>query len=330
MALTLGTTGLDHDTGIEVSTAFKIANAETGQHWALVDGEDADYLLIDMDSLSGPIDWLRQQAAGRKVIGMTATGHCSTDYQLARPVSVVELARLLQVIAGDAALPPVAARTARPEAVALTGPAAIAEPEPQPEPEPEPEPAPEPQPEPEPEPRTLHDWLQSGRLPHPMRLQRGDALLLIDPARELWHGPALLKPLAAWFDHPLEDAELTAAGPEDWAQAADRLGPAQPLQRLRWLGGLLSGAPVEGRYLLKKWPQTEREYPQHFRIATAMMKGPASVAEIAAASHVSDAEVAAFVNANLATGHAEKAEDPAPLEPAPSRQSGLFGRLRGR
>jgi hypothetical protein len=79
---------------------------------------------------------------------------------------------------------------------------------------------------------------------------------------------------------------------------------------------------------MTKWPQTEREYPKHFRIATVMMKAPASLGEIAEASGVTEAEVADFINANLATGFAEPEGDPTPVEPAKS--GGLFGRLRGR
>ncbi len=78
-----------------------------------------------------------------------------------------------------------------------------------------------------------------------------------------------------------------------------------------------------------KWPQTEREFPKHFRIATAMMKGPATLEEVTATCGVTAAEVADFVNANLATGYAEPYRDPEP-EPEPQKSGGLFGRLRGR
>src|SRR3546814_1869846 len=68
-------------------------------------------------------------------------------------------------------------------------------------------------------------------------------------------------------------------------------GDAQPLQRLQCLdalvagsGELLPGYDPDGCYKLNKWPQTEPEYPRHVRIATAMMKGPATLAEIAGAS----------------------------------------------
>ena len=95
---------------------------------------------------------------------------------------------------------------------------------------------------------------------------------------------------------------------------------------------LLPGQDPDGKYRLVKWPQTEREYPKHFRIATAMMKGPATVAEVAEASGVTQEEVADFDNANLATGYAEFVP-PAPAEPDTPPQKpagGLFGRIRGR
>ena len=69
-------------------------------------------------------------------------------------------------------------------------------------------------------------------------------------------------------------------------------------------------------------------------LATAMMKGPATVAEVAEASGVPLEEVADFVNANLATGYAEFVPPAAPEPDTPPQKpgGGLFGhwRLRGR
>src|SRR3546814_850532 len=85
-----------------------------------------------------------------------------------------------------------------------------------------------------------------------------------------------------------------------------------------------------GCYKLNKWPQPEREYPLHFRIATAMMKGPATLAEIAGASGMPVADVADFVNASLATGFADIAPNTPPEPAEPAKPTGLFGRLRGK
>src|SRR5690606_20069282 len=82
------------------------------------------------------------------------------------------------------------------------------------------------------------------------------------------------------------------------------------------------------RYQLLKWPQTEREFPRHFRIATVMMRGAARLEEVAATAGVRLEEVIDFVNANLATGFA-RPEQPEAAAPAAPRQ-GLFGRLRAR
>ena len=155
----------------------------------------------------------------------------------------------------------------------------------------------------------------------------------------VWHGTATLKPLAAYFDGSLLIEDFETPDAAAWESEAAKLGAAQPLSRLQWLGGLLGGHGAllpghdpDGKYRLVKWPQTEREYPKHFRIATAMMKGPATVSEVAEASGVAQEEVADFVNANLLTGYAEFVP-PAPAEPDTPPQKpagGLFGRIRGR
>ena len=372
MALTLGITGMDGATESELQAAFKAANAETGNRWTLVRGDDADYVLIDMDSLYGPMSWLRLHAAGRKVIGLTDGERSQTDYRLPRPVGARDLAVLLSEIAGEAGmaaapapvaavavddvveaapasstpapspvdtLPPAQAmpsditEAAPPEAPAM---AAVVE---TPAPEPEPEPEPEPAPPPAPTERSLHDWLAGDDLPPRLSLRRdGQPHLLIDSGANTWHGPAALKTVAPLFQGTWRRDDFGAPDDAAWASEAAALGAAQPLSRLRWLGGLVSGGgqllpglDPDGQYRLKKWPQTEREYPKHFRIATAMMKGPASVAEVAEASGVPREDVCDFVNANLATGYAEPVTAPMPEPDAPSpKPAGLFGRMRGR
>ena len=353
MALTLGTTGMDSKTKAEVQAAFKAANAETGNLWTLVDCDEADYIVIDMDSLYGPMSWLRLHAAGRKVVGRTSVDRNQTDYRLPRPISANDFSVLLSEIAVDAPAEAAAAKAAaanpepaaaRVEAAPTPAPAQAlpaAEPEPQEEPPQEPEPirAPEPEPEPEPTPepvievpedRGLARWLLAGGLDRRVRLQRGDGpVLLVDPRTRVWHGPATLKPLLAYFEGTLQLEDFATPDAAAWESEAAAIGAAQPLSRLQWLGGLLSGAATSGKYQLKKWPQTEREYPKHFRIATVMMKGPAHVADIAEASGVSVDEVNAFINANLATGYAEPAGSSTPPPANPQKSAGLFGRMRG-
>ena len=361
MALTLGTTGMDSKTEAEVQAAFKAANAETGNQWTLVEGDEADYVVVDMDSLYGPMSWLRLHAAGRRVIGLTSVDRNQTDFRLPRPISASDFSVLLSEIAVDAPVEAAAAKAAAAAAAtsvpvtepvaskveAAPPPAPTPEPQPVPEPEPIPEPQPEPTPEPEPEPvievpadRGLARWLLAGGLERRVRLQRGDGpVLLVDPRTRVWHGPATLKPLAAYFEGSLLLEDFTTPDAATWESEAAAIGAAQPLSRLQWLGGLLAGRGAllpgldpDGKYRLLKWPQTEREYPKHFRIATAMMKGPASVSEVAEASGVPREDVADFVNANLATGYAQSMSDvpPEPDTPASKPTGGLFGRMRGR
>lgn len=368
MTLTLGTTGMDSRTEAEIQSAFKAANADIGHRWTMVDGDDADYVVIDMDSLYGPMSWLRLHAAGRKVIGLTSIERNQTDYRLPRPVNASDLAVLLSEIAGDAPeaiaapepppvlstpapaptdhLPPAhatvvdevdAAPVATPAMAGLVedAPAEPLQPEPESSSEPEPQPAPIAQ---VPADRALSAWLQADNLDRRVRLQRGDGpVLLLDPRANTWHGSLALKPLAGCFEGTLQREDFTSPPDAEWEREAATLGAAQPLARLRWLGGLLGGHGAllpgmdpSGQYRLNKWPQTEREYPKHFRIATAMMKGPSTLAEVAEASGVGQDEVADFVNANLATGYAELVPPPQePTEPAP-KPGGLFGRMRGR
>ena len=162
--------------------------------------------------------------------------------------------------------------------------------------------------------------------------------LLIDPRAGVWHGPNALKAVSGCFDGVLAAGDFETLDDATWQREAAAAGAAQPLARLRWLGGLLAGKgallpphDASDRFQLNKWPQTEREYPRHFRIATQMMKGPATLAEIAEASGVPEADVADFINANLATGFAEAVVDAPPVveEPVKAR-AGLLGRLRSR
>lgn len=378
MALTLGTTGMDGKTEAEVQAAFAQANLEAGGRWTLQGDDRADYVIVDMDSLYGPMSWLRLHAAGRTVIGLTAVDRSQTDYRLARPVNAAHLATLLRQIAEGAPQPSIATAEPAPTPLAHTTPAPapadqlprpaamhadVTEAVPPEAPAMAPHPAhgseldsvidepvaataPQPQWTPPPEPaeearpgRPLASWLQRDALDRRVRLQRnGGVVLLIDPRSRIYHGPAILKPLAPLFEGPWLIEDFATPDAAAWEAEASALGPAQPLARLVWLGSLLAGRGAllpgtdpDGNYRLTKWPQTEREYPKHFRIATAMMKGPATLDEVAAASGVQREDVADFVNANLVSGYAELVlPEPPVAEEPPQKPGGLFGRMRGR
>ena len=396
MALTLGFTSMDKATETALRAAFAKANETLQDSFTLGDDSSADFVVIDMDSMYGPMGWLRLHAAGKQVVGLTSAARTQADFRLGRPFDTDAMVDLLRQIAtsagvelgttsptvepaaksppapapepatapepepahtpapptepvsGPAAETPTPADAAAPTADADTAnaadtleePPAPPQPEPEPEPEPDPEPEAEPEPKPEPPPRdpVFADWMKPGALTGRLRYRRGDGPeLWIDASARQYHGPQLLKPLAPCIEGTVERGDFESVDDDAWSAGIAAAGEAQPIQRLQWLGGLLAGGgellpgnDPEGRYQLTKWPQTEREYPRHFRIATAMMKGPATLAEVAEASGSPLAEVADFTNANLATGFAEFVPEPEPEPEAPAKPAGFFSRFRGR
>lgn len=405
MALILGFTSMDQATETALRAAFAKANEQLDGRFSLAAENLADFVVIDMDSMYGPMGWLRLHAAGKQVIGLTAAARTQADFRLGRPFDTGAMVALLQDIAASAgedldapALAADAEQASAPAADAApsaedapaapgeallaadadaatdaardddarTGPdqpaagtggagtpgapeAAAVDAEPAApsaapaedapaaaDPIPEPDQAPEPAPPPR-DP-VFADWMRPGALKGRVRYRRDDGPeLWIDADARQYHGPAQLKPLAAYYRGPVQRDDFRAVADAEWAAGSAAAGEPQPLTRLQWLGGLLAGNGAllpghdpGGRYRLTKWPQAEREYPRQFRIATAMMKGPATLAEIAEASGTPLADVADFTNANLATGFAELVPEPQPEPEPPAKASGFFGRLRGR
>lgn len=402
MPLTLGLTGMDPATETVLKAAFDKANAALGNHFTLTGESDAKYIIVDMDSMYGPMSWLRLHGADKVVIGLTSAPRTQTDFRLARPFDADALTALLRDVADKAGIslepaaptapaprastaqaaappplptappsgltpapapqdelpkerlqptdqesrPPPAPVLAPTPTVAVTSAAVTpqsmkpaesvvvtAPPPAMPDPTPEPEPAPPPPPVRD---RTLSDWLAPGVLSGRVRyVHAGCPELLIDASARQYHGPATLKPLQACFEGAVEADAFVPMDDASWKAAATKLGVAQPLVRLQWYAALLAGQGGDTldntrRYRLGKWPQTEREFPKHFRIATVMMKGPATIDEIAAASSLPGTEVGDFINANLATGYAELVPEAPPESSEPPKPSGILGRLRGR
>ncbi|MCW5580462.1 MAG: hypothetical protein KIS72_03895 [Luteimonas sp.] len=387
MSLTIGLAGMDPATETALKAAFAEANERLANRWQLLPEADAALVVVDMDSMYGPMSWLRLHASGKRVIGLTSAPRAQTDYRLGRPFNPQGLGELLRGIAKDmgievdvvdaapAAAPATAGAAVQPAAGTVTMPEGIdpgaatqrpadadagstpgSGPEPSvadPEPAPEPatpavdadaarEPAPVHVPHlvpPAPGVRRLFDWLVEpggldGRLRY--RLPSGPTLL-IDASARVYHGPAALKPLAQYFDGEIPRDAFESLDAATWEREVATAGAAQPLARLTWFGGLLAGGgrllpghDPDARYQLTRWPQTEREFPRHFRIATAMMKGPATLAEVAASSGIALDEVVDFVNASLATGYAERVPETPPEPAEPAKPTGLLGRLRRR
>ncbi len=392
MSLTLGLTGMDQATEVALKAVFSEVNERLGR-WTMVGEGDADYVIVDMDSMYGPMSWLRLHAAGKQVIGLTSAPRTQADFLLLRPFDARQLGTILGEIDGE----PAAAQTQHPQpsaswrtithvatpappaATALSSTVSLAEPPLAPVdstpvissttaiPRAQAIPAPA---TPEPAPASVvpappaapvmattiaavptaeepvaqasrstafAHWLRPGALTGRARYQGGNGPeLLIDFSQRHYHGPSTLKPLVEYFVANVGLRDFEQLDERAWQTAIAEHAAPLPLSRLQWLGGLLAGEGKllpgfnpEGRFVLGKWPETEREYPRHFRIATAMMKGPSTIAEIAASSSVPAADVVDFINANLATGFAGQAGDgAAPSESAKS--GGLLDRLRGR
>jgi hypothetical protein len=373
MLPTFGLTGMDANTETALKSAFAEASMRLGGRWPLVSEQDATHVVVDMDSMYGPMSWLRLHGAGKVVIGLTSAPRAQTDFRLGKPFNAESVAELLHQIAPSEGAPhgvtpapapqhqlpeelakPVSEEAAAPDqpssaAVSATLDTPAAPPPPRVEapsaapPAPSatapvietPAPAPQAPPAP-PRDRTLIDWLAPGQLNGRVRLQSGGTGVLLDLDNHQYFGPATLKPLTSHVESVLKADDFVAVDAATWTNESTMHGAAQPLARLLWFcalqagkGKLMPGFDANAQYRLLKWPQTEREFPKHFRIATAMMKGPATLEEVSAACGVPVTDVADFVNANLATGYAEPYREPEP-EPEPQKSGGLFGRLRGR
>jgi hypothetical protein len=159
------------------------------------------------------------------------------------------------------------------------------------------------------EPR-ISDYLTGNAVRVPVKLQLpGAPVLALDPVSGTYGGSATLKPLLPYVEAVIREGQFEAIDDAEFQRIAKAAGGAQPYMRLLWLcglsvghGQLLPGYAAAKKYQLTKWPQIEREYPKHFRLATVMMKGPATVREIAEQAGVGENEAIDFVNAGLVTG----------------------------
>lgn len=352
--------GLSREEEAEVVTRFKQANARVGNRWLVTPEKDAAVLVIDMDSMYGQMSLMKALGTGKVLVALTSSGRAETDYVLQRPLTADALVELFgKIDAGSSAAPapatpaPAPAEKPAPTPVSATVTAelpvvpASAVPAAAPAPAPVPAPAPAAAtPAPTPvaaapvapvrpaEPR-LADYLRPGALSGAVKLQLpGAPDLVLDPATQTYLSGSALKPLLPYCAAVLQESDLKAVAPGELAGLATSLGGTQPWSRLAWLCALTGGngalAPGFGpneKYKLLKWPQTEREFPKHFRIATIMMKGPANLTEIADQSSSTLAEVIDFVNACLATGVAEP-DVPPPAVPDQGKSGGLLGRFR--
>jgi hypothetical protein len=178
---------------------------------------------------------------------------------------------------------------------------------------PTPVPAPTPAPAPAaPQALNLADYFLPENLGEARKLEReGQPPLIVDAAADRYYGGLTLKPLLPYCMGSIKSSEWKAV-PAAEIDKLRAMNAGLPLSRLLWLyvigtsngTTLLPGFDLNAKFKLVKWPQIEREFPKHFRIGTAMMKGPATLQEIADGSGATVGEVIDFVNAYAAIGFA--------------------------
>lgn len=338
MARRLTIQGASDEDVAHVRELLNQAASRLSSPWRLHSGDDAELLLIDVDTVYGHMDWLR--AHNSRLIAVL-TGHApGEEYELVlhKPLTVDNL---VQVLDRAAAL-----TDDGPEAIAAPPPApkkAAAKPPTAPPPAPTPAPvvatAPEPPPAPEPpKERRLHHWLTDHALAAAVRIHSKDAPdLVLDPGNKTYYADGNLRALAAHCGRVVAREELHEVSPIELARL-QASGKGQPFARLNWLSHVLGsgghpaqGVDVNAKFKMARWPQIEREFPKHFRIATVMMKQPATLSEIAEQSGASLPDVIDFTNAYHAIGYIE-IEGVAPAaDAAPARDTGrgaILSRLK--
>lgn len=302
--------------------------------WRIESGDDAELLILDVDTVYGHMDWLR--AHNTRLVAVLTAHSQGDEYELVlhKPLTVDNLVQVLDRAAALTAesaeeVPaPSAAKAAPPPKQAAAKPAPVAPPPP---PRPDPPPAPEP-----PKDRRLHDWLGGHAFAVAVRIHTtGAPDLILDPAHSTYYAEGNLRALAPHCARVVTHEELLEVSPVELARL-QASGKGQPFTRLAWLSHVLGsnghpahGVDVNAKFKMSRWPQIEREFPKHFRIATVMMKQPATLDEIAEQSGASLHDVIDFVNGYHAIGFVE-AEAPV-TETAPSRDTGrgaILSRLK--
>lgn len=354
-------TGMDTSDAEQLAVLFHEINRRTGSRWTLgSDAESASVLVIDVDTLYGHMTWLHAQNSGQIVVALTTGEHADADHVLHRPVTPDAMRRLLLGLSTDsgpdadmnaAAAPTPAPATAttdtpeEPARIATPAAAAVASPPVQRE-----TPAPAPVAAPA-SPATAEDsapttaashylidvLLADGPPPGAQKFElAGHGTLAFDRSRKVFAGGSGIREYLPYTQVALENGAIRTIGEVEFDALCQSTGGTQPLARLLWLaalGGNAGKTPVGGpnaRFRLRKWPQIEREFPKHFRIATAMMKGFHSPTEFAEQSGASVPEVNDFIVASLTSGYAEAEAPPTSTETAPApTQKRLFDRLRG-
>lgn len=335
-------TGMPSSDAENLIGLFHFISQRAANRWSLAhDADNAQIVIADVDTLPGHMAWLRARHRGQIIValgGSTALPCPEASHRLHRPVTLRSMQQLLQEIGSGQAPENRPTVPNRPPAIT---PIATAAPAPLPTPvmtgkvtasasaSAELNPA-----------ATVQDESGAGvhlidRLlandfgggPHVVNLPDLPPLLF-DVSQQIFISSSSLKP---WLPHTqaaLGPAAIIAASASDFIAQRASLG-TQPLERLVWLAALganrgrAPGPSTETQFRLLRWPQIERDFPRHFRIATAMAKRPNTAIEIALQAGTPLHDVHDFIAGYLATHHVliEGSQG--------STQASLLERLRG-
>ncbi len=322
MARRLTLQGANEHDAAHLKNLLGKSQPEIRSGWRFYSGDDTDLLVVDVDTVYGHMDWLRAHSLGKPVAVLTEhTKFEDSDMILHKPVSMENFAEVLALAAeqvpdraesaevDDEAPKPQQATVARKKSAASSSEAAAS-------PITESVPAPVATVSEPPREQSLEQWLSGNSLSGQLRLHHAGAPdLVVDNTDKTFYTDGSLRALEAHCKRKIK--------PEDWQRltpaafsAAQSAGKAQPIARLLWLCHVLAshghpspGMDINARYKLARWPQIEREFPKHFRIATVMMKQPATLSEVAEQSGAPLPDVIDFANAYNAIGYLETDAD---------------------
>ena len=341
MSRRLALQGAGADDAARIRDLLRQAAGALSTKWTLHEGDDVDLIVIDIDSVYGHMDWLRAQTSGRAVAAFTQNPRFDdAEFIMRKPLDAAGLAEVLNAVHAVAPVVHYSEPAVAP-APAPASPPRAAAPAPAPRAAPAPVPPPAPVPEvievtpPPPVDRKLADWLADGALAQAMKLQMAGAPdLTLDPGNKTYYAEGTARTLAPYSHRviALEDWK-----PVDYAElsALQASGKGQPYARLLWLhhalgsnGKLSRDLDPDAKYKLNRWPQIEREFPKHFRIATVMMKQPWTLTEVAEQTGASLGDVIDFTNAYNATGYIEMEPIVAASSGRDTGRNAILSRLR--
>jgi len=344
---TIAITGASEQDAARIASLLEKHRGRLSTPWENGEAAHADLLVVDIESMYGQMDWLRARSRGRLVVAYTSAAEpVEPEFSLRKPVVSSDLIALLNRISENMGSGRLEAAPMRPanaesyEAASAPQPVVhLADRKPaangaEPKPAAAVVDAPAEIKVVHPETYRIDELLAVlDANDGPVRLvHEGLPSIIIDPVRQRWYAGVALKALWDWAKLPLRRSELIHLNAAEFAAAIEIL-PAQAYSRLTWFahlarsgGQLDAGLPADGRYRLTRWPQVEREFPKHFRIATAMMSGAGTIDDIASQSKAGASDVVEFINAYNALGYVA-CEAMLPVT-SPGDRSGLLERVR--